>query len=268
MINIQTKLLRRLATLLGAAAVSACGGGVGQTGNADAGSVAGIYNGALVVGGTTYQLVGLVDESGNSRFVESTTSSPLPLALIVPSAPLAPSSSGAFTLGFTALALNDTVLDNGASSETGTITGTLVTGDSIQGSFTDSGEQTGTVTLNFDSADYDRPAALTIIGPIAYGFSYVSGGQTYTGSIVISNTGSFTGTDTQNCQYNGSVSVPNPARNLYAVTINDSCSSGGTLSGLGTFFPATSTQPAKFEVAANNSSFGIATVLTATGAAP
>ncbi len=266
MINFPTKLPSRLAALLGAAALSACGGGVGQTGNEDAGSVAGIYQGLLVSNGASYQLVGLVDANGNARFVESTTGTPL--ALIVPSAPLAPSTNGAFTLGFTALALNDTVLDNGASSETGTITGTVVTGDSIQGSFTDSGEQTGTVTLNFDSADYDRPAALTIIGPIAYGFSYVSGGQTYTGSIVISNTGSFTGTDTQNCQYNGSVSVPNPARNLYAVTINDSCSSGGTLSGLGTFFPATSTQPAKFEVAANNSSFGIATVLTATGAAP
>ena len=121
-------------------------------------------------------------------------------------------------------ALNE-YINTGELTGTASISATVIENTSISGSIGDAG---ATFDLAMDSL-HNRSASSA---KIAGNWSITIGSYVLTFSIL--DTGTFDGSDTSGCVFNGNISVPDPSRNIYQIAYSvSSCGSyTGDYSGL------------------------------------
>jgi hypothetical protein len=246
----------RTAIAVGAVlALAACSGGNLSSPPA---TVGGIFTGKLTEGANTYGLSGIIDENGVARFVEFTGSAASNdlsyVAVFTPGSDIPVHGGSSLSIPFTEFSIDGQALDNGQSSETGSLTVDYVLRSDIQGTFSDAHGASGTLDLSFELA-YNTAASGSVIAG-TYSFTYSSGGNSYLASILIGADGSISGSDNNSCIYSGSFTVPNASYNAYelSITVSGCANAPGTLTGLGSFFPATSSQPNTIDAILSNSS--------------
>jgi len=205
----------------------------------------GIYEGTLTdnVTQTTVAITGILDENGNGilsatggkyfRLSQINTAGDSVFANFIEY-----SSSGAFA--------------NGTDSTTGSLSGSI-TSPGLQATVTSTGNDTATLSLNYDNI-YGIPSSLpTLAG------SFTSSTTTPTVSLTINSNGSFTGSDSNACTYNGYFSLIDPQVNAYSETYTLSCASVVTsYTGLADYVPAsgsgTSATPEQIHLLADDGS--------------
>lgn len=244
-------------------ALTACGGGGSGSSSSGGGGntlVGGIYNGSITDNGQTYTLTGIIDETGNARFVEATSTAPI--VLVTPGTEITSTDesykSGPNAAAY-ALCCTGFVFSNGQSTEPVTIAATIDPRTSINGTFTD-GNGTGSFALTYDATHYQQASSLSLIAG-TYAYSY--GGAT--GTITITASGGVSGTDSQGRVYSGTVTVPDATYNAYDVLITQTNVSPapGSYSGVAAYYPASNGQAAQLRVAMNNGPSAFYAVLTA-----
>lgn len=118
----------------------------------------------------------------------------------------------------------------GELSRQANATATVVDGESISGDFTSAG-LTGTIALTYEQAQYERGANLSTLA----GIWSVSDDSGYALTLTINNDGSVNGSDTMECMYLGTATIPDAAVNVYALALDiSSCGSrNGSYTGYG-----------------------------------
>jgi hypothetical protein len=212
-----------------------------RSGNADP---EGIYYGSIKFSAqpAAWPAIAVVRKDGTAALfvTQSYATSLVPVGLGFTGLQVATTGS-TFTTTFTAHTQTGYTLTNGGTSATGTLTGTVVPGASISGSFTSTFDN-GTLTLTASPVSY-QPSASTGLIAGAYHHSYAasSGGSAnvYDVSQVIGADGKGTGTDTANCSYTSTYTAPDANHNAYSVTLTSTCpSQTQTYNGIAAFFPA------------------------------
>jgi hypothetical protein len=136
---------------------------------------------------------------------------------------------GVLTLDNTSISgtLNE-YINTGELSGTVSIDGTVVENTSITGSLGDAGATFATFELSMDAL-YDRTAS----GSKIAGTWLITAG-TYTLTFVIMDYGTFDGSDTSGCIFEGEYSVPDASHNIYQITymVSNCGSNNGDYSGL------------------------------------
>jgi len=112
---------------------------------------------------------------------------------------------------------------NGATSATGSLTGTVVPGASISGSFT-SALDNGTFALTASPVSY-QPSSSTALIAGAYHHSYAASSKVYDVTQVIGTDGKGTGSDTANCTYSSTYTAADANHNAYSMTLTSTCPS-------------------------------------------
>lgn len=196
----------------------ACGGGSGGGNSNAAGNTTpsdnttppdedanGIWEGALTVdGGPDYELLGLLYEG----------------EIIALSIEANTMYKGSYTVDGDDISGNATVYEIGATAVgTATLNGVVTGKSQISFTYNTSYGATGSVSLFYDNV-YERNSTLSkIAGNYS---SVVSGFNTF--NISIENDGSFTGSNTDGCQYSGDFTILDSNFNLYdLITTVSSC---------------------------------------------
>ena len=121
-----------------------------------------------------------------------------------------------------------------------TMTGQVVTGSSMNGTYTDNtpgGARNGTFSLTYDAVT-ERGASLTTTDA-----NWFATDGAYSITLAIDATGDIAGTDTpDSCVYNGTLAVQDPAINVYGITVDISgCGIDGSYTGYATVTDTTTT---------------------------
>ena len=172
-------------------------------------------------------------------------------------------TNSSFTSSFTAHTQTGYTLTNGDTSATGTLSGTVVPGVSISGSFT-STLDSGTFTLTASPVSYQPSASIGLIsGTYHHSYAVSSGGtaKVYDVTQLIADDGTGTGSDTANCTYTSKYAVPDANHNAYNVTLTSSCPAqqAQAYAGLGAFFPAGSSAGTALNSGLNGVNQGVTT---------
>jgi len=153
-------------------------------------------------------------------------------------------AGASFSSSFTALLPSGYRFSNGQPTSAGTLSGTIVPGTIISGTFA-SDLDSGTFVLNAMMSDYNRPASWpTIAGKYAYDSAYMANGVEASFHVVtIGNADGSSGsaTATNGCTSTSVVNtIPDPTHNAYSVTAHFACSYSPDVvfTALQAFFPA------------------------------
>lgn len=128
-----------------------------------------------------------------------------------------------------------------------TLTGAVTTKSVINGTFTSSDGQSGSLSLSYDPiSDGGSSLATTSSNRAA-----TNGGVTTT--LSIDSAGQLTGSDTTGCVYNGTVSIIDPTVDIYAVSVTaSSCSIyNGSYTGYAVISDTTTTNDTRTYVVSN-----------------
>jgi hypothetical protein len=233
-----------------------------HSGNADP---QGIYYGSLKFSSqpAAWPAIAIVRKDGTAAVfaIQNYATSLVPLGIGFTGLQVATTGSS-FTTSFTAHTQTGYTLPNGSTSATGTLTGTVVPGASISGSFT-SALDNGTFTLTASPPSY-QPSSATALIAGSYHRSYAasSGGsaKVYDVTQLIGADGTGTGSDTANCTYTSAYTVPDPNHNAYSATLTSTCpSQTQTYNGLAAFVPAGSPAGAALNTGLNAVNQGVTT---------
>jgi hypothetical protein len=199
--SLRTSVFLLLCLFLGA-----CGGGgssstpVGVVTTADA---TGVWQGTITENGVgTFDVVGLIYED-DLRFIS------------VDSGVVYEGTISITGTNFTATTTNIDIVNGGVIS-TSTLAGTVITASSITGTYTSSDGSSGSFSLTYDPITTRGASLATIEG----NWSVTDG--TFTITLSIDANGLLTGSDTDFCVYNGTVSVLDPAVNIYGISLTAS----------------------------------------------
>lgn len=171
--------------------------------------------------GTT-DVVGLVTEAGQGIIIELDTASMYTTSLSVDGAQYSGELRGYAAPGY--------VFPDGSTLATGSMEGDIEERNRLSGSFTLAGSG-GSFDLHYDRDSYEQTASLAIATG-TWGYQLSSG---YSVSVGINANGQLFGSDSDGCQFNGSISIPDGDYNAYAIQITVSSCPGvnGDYSGLG-----------------------------------
>ena len=232
------------------AASSVTSSGAKLSANADP---EGLYLGTLTyaTAGTTLPLFAIVLKDGTAAAFVTDHVLPINAPVGYSLHGLTVTATGAtFTSSFTALLQSGYVFQTtGQHTASGTLTGTIVPGTSITGTFTSDLDH-GTFVLNAMSTDYNRPASLaTIAGTYAYDSAYFpppAGPETVFHTVTTGSAdGTGSATTSTGCVSSGATNtIPDPMHNAYKVIANFTCpvppnaTPNLTFTALSAFFPA------------------------------
>jgi hypothetical protein len=232
---------------------SSSSGSSGGSGSSSGGSTAGIYSGTLKIGSASHSFYGLIDSNGKGWFIQKDINN-----YVVFAPDSIPATASSFSVPYIAYAAGENTPTGSSTTESGTMTGT-VGSSGISGGSLASGNTTATYTVTSDPTDYKRGADLTAIAG-SYTGSFTVGGTTYKPSLKFDSSGNISGSDTSSnsCTYTGTITVPDKTVNAYEISLTASCLSGGSLQGVGAYFPAaTLLSKNSFKTALSNSQSGI-----------
>jgi hypothetical protein len=207
----------------------------------------GLYLGTLTyaTAGTTLSVFAIVEKNGTAAaFVTDhvlPTNAPVGYSLhglmVLP-------TGGNFSSPFTALLQSGYAFSNGQQTSSGTLTGTVVPGSSISGTFV-SDLDSGTFHLTAMPTDYNRPASFaTTAGTFAYDSPYYSSGEHVFHTVLTSNPDGSSGgaTTSMGCMSTTVTNtIPDPRHNIYADVSSFVCPTPPTnltFTALSAFFPA------------------------------
>jgi len=156
----------------------------------------------------------------------------------------------------TAFGLNGTVVGTSAGGvENGTLNGsaTIKTVLGISTTTLNGTLSGGGAVINFtaasNSGDWNTASSLATVKG-SYTATFSVGGTSYAPALTIDGNGNITGSDTTAkdgngvlCAYTGNVAVHDITHNDYNVTLNSTCLSGSTFTGIAAFFPAGLSNP-------------------------
>jgi hypothetical protein len=218
----------------------------------------GLYLGTLhyVTAGTTLPVFAIVLKDGTAaafvtdHVLTTDPSFPAPVGYSLHGLSVKPTLSN-FSSTYTAFLQSGYRFSNGQSTSSGTLSGTVVPGSSITGTFS-SDLDSGSFTLTALTADYSRPASpATLAGTYGYDSAYYVPSSPTTGtenvfhSVTMTDSTGSTGSATTStgCTSNGSTNqVPDPQHNANTVTAVFSCpppqTPTMTFTALSAFFPA------------------------------
>lgn len=185
--------------------LSACGGGGSSSsavGGVTTAVATGVWQGTITQNSVgTFAVVGLI--YGNElRFI---------------SADAGVLYDGTISITGTSFTGTTTNIDfNGGVIATSALTGTIVTGSSITGTFTSSDGGSGSFSLTYDPITTRGASLATTDG----NWSATDGA--YTIALSIDANGLLTGSDTDGCAFLGTVSVMDPAVNIYGIALDAS----------------------------------------------
>lgn len=230
-----------------------------RSGNADP---EGIYYGSVKFSAqpAAWPAIAIVRKDGSAAVfaIQSYATSLVPIGIGFTGLQVTTTGSS-FTTPFTAHTQTGYTLANGSTSATGSLTGSVVPGVSISGSFT-SVLDNGTFTLTASSASY-QPSSSTGLIAGTYHDSYAASAKVYDVNQVIGADGTGTGSDTANCSYTSKYAAPDPNHNAYDATLTPSVCASQTraYNGIAAFFPAGSPAGAALNSALNGVNQGITT---------
>jgi hypothetical protein len=122
-------------------------------------------------------------------------------------------------------------LANGSASVSGTVGG-MITSSGLSMTLTDVTNAQQSLALTFDNTYNSGSALITIAG----NWTYSQNGFTLTANV--QDDGAFSGSDSNNCSYNGTFSLIDPRFNTYSETHVRICNgTTTTFTGLAAFFP-------------------------------
>ena len=205
--------------------LGACGGGSEETSGADDGtsapaSVAGIYAGQYLYRCDVVQQMGFVTDQGEFHLSEGYVGK-----LTANGSQFTSSLNGYHQPGPSSLTHG-----RDASSQSGLEIEAVVPGSNISMSLPYDAEPPctqGTVVLDYQRSLYERPASLAHVASV---YSIDWGAYAFT--IALTSDGRVTGSDTDGCVLNGTLTVPHANRNEYLLTTDvDSCPSRGEYHG-------------------------------------
>lgn len=221
------QITRRLLTpiVLALAALSACGGGGGGSAPPPPPptptNAGGVWEGSTFNTnfGLTFATIGVVTENnGEARFINEAGQQFLLSGMS--------GTNGNFSATVTAIAAPGTVFLNGATTASGTATGTVVERTSMSGDWSLNTGESGTLTLSYDPI-YERGSDLDrTVGSWSDSF-----GTIYT----VDANGNLFAQDAFGCVYDGDITIINAAYNAYRVsmTVANCFDMDGNYSGLG-----------------------------------
>lgn len=233
----------------------ACDGGDGGPSGSNRVVPTGVYSGSFnnAATGTTDTLLGLIDSNNVAVFVDQTHPAIYRLSGLL-------MSGSTLTASFTAFAGSGVTFPNGGTTDTGTITATVVQRSSVSGSESIGGSQSNSnFTLAYQAAQTSIPASFatlvgtSLVGTYTYPLPSASGSDTMT--ITINGFGTVSGTDTLGCTLTGAMGVPLSIVNIYeidGVYVCGSTASQLAFTGMATFNPASGNQPATLDLEYDN----------------
>ena len=179
----------------------------------------GIYEGSLTdtVSQQSTPAVAVIDENGDGRMMAQDGTY---------------YSFGANTSGYNVFG-NFLAFPGNGTTVSGSYNGSL-TQSGLSATFTATGSDTATASLNFDNNYFLASSLPTLAGNWTYTAS--SG---FNLSLSIQSTGAFTGTDSSGCTYSGFFSLVDPNFNAYSESFSLTCGSASTsYNGLSYYIPA------------------------------
>ncbi len=197
--------MRLIATMALAFGLTACGGSGGDS--APPLRLDGLYTGLIQGSGTSATVLLAIDKNNVARFLNITDR-------VIGSANI--SVNGQNFSGQTRFYDGD----SGEFTLTGSVSGTGITAGGFTAVITDVGTANG--TFEYEREDYEKPSSLAIVVG-TYQATFPEGPSI---TITIANNGSINGSTSTSCTIQGGISVKDPTRNLYDLTIVRSCSSG------------------------------------------
>jgi len=222
---------------------SSSGGGSSSGGTSVDGT--GIYSGTLTDsqnGGTTYSIYGMIPRGEDAILViySGTDVASSTGGLVgMSSGPVQFAADGSFVKSFYNTVANQYTGAAYAGKED--VTGTVAPRSMISGSYTSDSRRllSGSFSASYDAAHSEMPAALaSVVGTYAFSIPIFYNGttRTYTGTLTVSAAGAITGSSTgptsNGCSYSGTMSVPDAARNIYAVSLTQDCGVVGQVADL------------------------------------
>lgn len=215
------------------ALLTACGGGGGGGAPPINAMPGGIFQGTLnnQFANSIDGVIGIVDESGEAAFLDSTNSA-VYVFTVTP-------SGDNFASTFTAYAGQGQVFPNGSATTSGTITGTVASRTGITGSGTAAGGPANAYSVAYQAAVYESPPSFpAIAGEYQWAAPGPNSNNSVTTRVTISNTGTFTGSTSDACMVSGTFSIPHASYNAYRLQGSRNCSGGPTaFSGLAAYLP-------------------------------
>lgn len=215
------QLLAMVIAATGLFGLAGCGGG-GGGGAAPAPvsqAIDGIWIGTLTSTpvAQTFGIIGVIAPNHQLRFISTAGVQYFGRAAV---------AGNRVTAAVTGIAPAGFIFLSGGNTTTGNISGTVVASTSLNGTYTAINDS-GTFSLTY-SPTYNRPASLSLLAKTWTG-AISSGGIA---TITISPGGVISGTDTMGCSYAGTVSVIDPAKNIYNATVTASvCAPTATYTG-------------------------------------
>lgn len=230
-------------TVAAAALAAGCGSGGGGISGVATQSVGGAWVGTFTQGTTTDNVQGVIDEAGRGYFLDTSNGVIYRLS--------AGANGDAIAGSFRAFAPSGFQFANGSTFLDGTIAGTAQQRLRLSGTTSSAAGGNSTFVVNYDRAAYELAASFATIAG-TYGFATAND----TVTITISNSGAVTGSTTQGCTLNGSVTVVNPTFNAYRFAASAVCpgAAAQNVTGLASFLPATSTSVARLLLAYDDNS--------------
>ena len=202
--------LKVLVLVVLAISLAACGGGSGGAAAPPPAQTQGIWRGTASVDSVSFtNALAMIDGAGHTNIIPQaagTDDSQFRGTLAA--------SDGAIDTGVSALTLFDTAgnLNDIFSVQQGYV----VPASALAATLSSSGSfpRPATLNLTYDNI-YDRPASLGLVSGI-WGETH----GTYTITLAIDGAGTINGSDTNGCVYSGTVRIPDPTHDLYALKMD------------------------------------------------
>lgn len=203
------KIVLSVSSLVLAVLFSACGGGGSSDSTTVTTSLNGIWVGTQTIDNVSYDLSAIAYDGNVVGYSVDAFSM----------------FAGTYTASGTSFNISDKLFDGyGSLVGTGSVTGTFTERVALNGNFTNSLNQTGTMSASYSSM-YEKPSSLSYIA------TTITGTNT---NYTVSSQGNITGVS-NGCDITGTVSVPNSNVNVYKINYTlSNCSYSGTYNGLGT----------------------------------